>query len=252
MSLTNVQLPVIILAIITGFISYLYNFRAKKRESYLKELGLSYNEVYTPMYIKLKRIKFIRDHDKKMILIKEFFDEYKVDNSNVRFIGTTSNLETYFELEVMYEEYLQNPGRSTEYLFMKKLESFYWTIENEFWEAHDIIYEDHLQFKSLNRKNIFYKLVIEFLILLHNVSRFLLGATLLFLYICLWNQYIQKNSFLNASGWFDVQLALLSLLCSIMLFSLTKIFYVSVKRENRKSNEVLKKIIKRIPKIFRK
>ena len=53
MNLSDLQIPVIILAIITGFISYQYNYRSKKKEVYLKDLNLSYNEVYTPMFIKL-------------------------------------------------------------------------------------------------------------------------------------------------------------------------------------------------------
>ncbi|ETT54787.1 hypothetical protein C162_03774 [Paenibacillus sp. FSL R7-269] len=249
MNLSDFQIPVIILAAISGFISYQYNHRAKKRESYLKDLSLSYNEVYTPMFKKLKRIKHEQNHQAKMGLIKDFFDEYSTDSTKVRYIGTSFNLETYFELEIQYEKYLQNPGRTTEHSLIDNMEGFYKSIEAEFWEAHDIIYEDHLQYKSLTRKNIFNKLIIEFLILLHNISSFLLGASLIFVYVCLWNRYIQELPMPEGySQYLDIIMALLIFLTAVMLFSLTKIFYLTVKKVNRRTNQFLKDLINKIKK----
>lgn len=244
MNLSDLQLPVILLAIITGFISYQYNHRSKKRELYLKDLNLSYSEVYAPMFIKLKRITREQDRQIKLGLINDFFEEYKTDASKVKYIGTTINLETFFELEIQYEDYLQNPGASKERSLILKLEGFYSSIEAEFWEAHDTIYEDHLQYRSLIRKNIFFKLLIEFFILLHNLSSFLLGVSVFFVYVCFWNKYVQKLPMPDEfSQWFDFLTALMMFLGVVMLFSFTKFLYVMVKRENRRSNQLFKKVI---------
>ncbi|MDB5056171.1 MAG: hypothetical protein JWM44_4221, partial [Bacilli bacterium] len=153
MSIYGIQLSVIIIALITAYMGYQFNFRAKKRESFLKELSNSYIEVYFPMNELLKDIINKEDIAKKRELTHEFFERFKGPESKIKFIGSSFLLEYFYELENLYLIYNSDPNRTNESSFLNKLKSFSNKIEYEFWEAHDIIYEDHLKFKNLSNKN---------------------------------------------------------------------------------------------------
>ncbi|MFF2016074.1 hypothetical protein [Paenibacillus sp. NPDC058177] len=246
MSYFGIQLPVVILAIITAFVGYQFNYRAKKKETYLKELSQSYHEVYSPMFIRLKKIVDEKEQSKKNNLLADFFNYYQQNESKIRFIGSSFNLEAYFKLELSYFENLNNPGRVSEKALFDSLNGFYVSIENEFWEAHDTIYEDHLQFRSLNKKNIFFRLIIELFILMHNLSTFIFSLTGLYLYASVWNEYIQKIPSEEISQWLNVPFSIFTVLMSIVLYSFTKMLYVSVKKENKRSNSSMKRIFRKI------
>lgn len=195
---------------------------------------------------KIEKIISEKEQERKNNLLAEFFEHYQEDETKIRYIGTSYNLEAFFKLEINYFEYLNNPGRVSEKTFFDNLNNFYVSIENEFWEAHDIIYEDHLQFRSLNKKNIFFKIIIEFFILTHNLSTFIFALAGLYLYISIWNEYIQKFPSKEISQWLSTPFALLTLLMSIVLFSFTKILFASVKKENKRSNSSMLKIWKKV------
>lgn len=250
MSYFGIQLPVVILAIITAFVGYQFNFRAKKKEIYLKELSQSYHEVYSPMFIRLKRVIGEKEQNKKKDLLAEFFEYYQQNETKIRFIGSSYNLEAFFKLELSYFEYINSPGRVSEKALFDSLNDFYVSIENEFWEAHDIIYEDHLQFRSLNKKNIFFKLIIELFILIHNLSTFIFAIAGLYLYISIWNEYIQEFPNEEIKQWLSVPFSIFTVLMSIVLFSFTKMFYVSVKKENKRNNSSIKRLCGKIKSNF--
>ncbi|AUS27787.1 MULTISPECIES: hypothetical protein [Paenibacillus] len=250
MKILGIETSVIILALISAFIGYQFNHRAKKREIFLKELNTSYHEVYSPMYRRLERINSEANRSIRIELISDFIGFYGQDESKIRYIGTSFNLERYLQLEVLHRNYLMNSGRLIENELLKAFEEFHISMKNEFWTAHDIIYEDHLKFKSVSNRNIFLVMLSECIVLLYNVSSFLFYASLVFVYFTLWDKYIHKIPISDKPEWFNISTAFLLLIAIVMVHLVVVMFYAMVANKNKRSSTVLKRIYKNIKSMF--
>ncbi|MGG1554575.1 hypothetical protein [Paenibacillus ferrarius] len=239
MTFYGVQLPLIIIAVITAFVGYQFNFRAKRREVFLKEISNSYNEVYFPMYELLRNIELTEEKATQLLLLDEFFKLYRGHESKVRFIGTWSNLEYFYEFELAYKSYKLVQNRSNEIELFDKFKSFNTMIHNEFWEAHAVIYEDHLKFKSLSNKNPFVVGIFEIIIFLENIISFLVWVSVFIIYVSICNHFAHWSAI---PVWWNIS-------NSIVLFFVTLGFWVLIKsissqiiKKNRKKLSVVKVI----------
>ncbi|MBC2728636.1 hypothetical protein [Desulfosporosinus sp.] len=238
----EISFSVILIAVITAYIGYKFNDRTKKKEKFIKELTNSYNEVYFPMYELLLNITKAEDSIQRDKLLEDFLVTYSGVDSKIRFIGTCSILEYFYDLRSTYNKYIKE-NKQNESILSEKLTNLLNMIETEFWDAHDIIYEDHIQFKDDSFKNPFLVVSLSILRVIYYFTSFALGLSFLVLYVVIWDRIIPVE-LLPKEVNFQSTIGLILFLTMVygMMFTIKEF---AVKRNRRKSKS-FKNIVRRI------
>ncbi|MDR6726940.1 hypothetical protein J2W91_005465 [Paenibacillus amylolyticus] len=245
MKVWGIDLTVIIIALITAYIGYQFNHTSKKREAFLKELNNSYNEVYFPMFEQLQQIIELKDKTIKMEKVDFFMEEYSGKNSNIRFIASSFLLEYFYKLREVHIKYKQENNRINEKDLLKKIEGFHIMIENEYWDAHDIIYENHKQFVSDSFLNPFFVLIRSTLRVVYHLSVFLLWTSATLIYFT-FAHIVSPLAWVPE--WWNISIALLIFLGAVMSFGLMLMFKELLIKKNRRESRVVKKLKERLKK----
>lgn len=248
MEILGIDISVIIIALITAYIGFLFNSRSKKRENFIKELRNSYIEVYSPMFESLSEIKKTENKEIRLSLIDRFFESYSGSDTKIRYIASSFLLEYFYELRNSYELYKKESSRKNEKDLMEKLNAFYIMIEDEYWNAHDIIYEDHLHFRDTAFLNPFIVVLLVLFRILYHLSTFIVWASLIVLYFSIWNELFRLEVI---PEWWSVTYALLFLTISLMFFGVMLMFKQFAVKNNRRKNKLMKKMEKKIKKLLR-
>ncbi|ASA23394.1 hypothetical protein [Paenibacillus donghaensis] len=248
MKIFGIDLSIIIIAVITAYIGYQFNHRAKKREVFLKELSNSYNEVYFPMFELLSVINKTEDKNRKLELTDSFMQEYSGTNSKIRFIGSTFILEYFYKLREAFFTYKNEINRTNERELLEKVKGLYLSIEDEYWNAHDIIYEDYKQFVSDTFNNPFFVILGNIFRIFYHLSVFLLWISALVFYFTISHLIIPIEW---VPEWWSIGFALLSLLLATILFGFMLMFKEMVMKRNRRESKVVKNLKQKIKRLFR-
>lgn len=245
------QVPLILLALVTGYIGFQFNSRTKKREFFIKALTASYNLVYSPMYEHLQNITNTLDKQEKINKLEHFFECYSGTNTNtnIRYIGSSFLLEFFYDFRLVYQNFRNDRSRKNESELLDKLNEFFVMIEDEYWDAHDIIYEDHLQFKDTIFLNPFISSLLSFLRGIYYLVSFSVWISMFILYFTTYAHFV-RNELLPE--WWSLSSAALLLVLSLMLFAITLSFRQFVIKKNRRKNKLIKKFTKKLFKIFRR
>ncbi|WP_152547729.1 hypothetical protein [Paenibacillus ehimensis] len=248
MKVLGIDLAVIIIALITAYIGYQFNHRAKKRETFLKELTNSYNEVYFPMFELLTDIIKTEEKIQKFELIDSFVQDYSGKESKIRFIGSSSILEYFYKLKDTYLKYKQESNRVNEHELLEKIRGFYLMIEDEYWNAHDIIYEDYKQFVSDAFNNPFFVIVAGVLRVLYHLSVFLFWISGVVLYFTISHMIIPIEW---VPKWWNIYFSVLFLAMTTTIFGLMMMIKEIVMKKNRRESKVLKNIKRKMWNLIR-
>ncbi len=143
----GIQASVLIVAVFTAFVGYQFRVREKKRESSYSELLKSYNEVYSPLSFRLREINVLPTSNDKQALMEKLFLDFGLNSSKAHLIGSVKMLEVYLELNTLFNAYKHEPSVYEEN-FLRCLKDFEKLINEEFWDAHNIIYKEHLRYKD--------------------------------------------------------------------------------------------------------
>jgi hypothetical protein len=249
MKIFGLDVSVITIALITAYIGYQFSFRAKKKESFIKELLNSYNEVYFPMNELLQEIAVTEDKNVKNGLIECFMNRYSGPQSQIRFIGSSLILEYFYDLRITFNSFQLDPSIANEQELLKKIKELTVMIENEYWDAHDIIYEEHLQFRDDTFKNPILVLVQNLVRFIYYLSTFCVWLSLGYLYFAIWNKIVHIESF---PAWWTIKDALILVFYSLMLFGVVFSIKYNAIKKNRRTNKVIKKLKKKLVSWFRR
>lgn len=252
MKIFGIDISVIILAIITSFIGYQFSGRTKKREVFVNELSRSYNEVYFPIYELLKEIIKENDAELQIEKLNTFFQMYSGPESKIKYIGSTLLLESYYELRDHHRNYMLAQSEWSKDELFKKLTKFKEEIEDEFWDAHDIIYENHNQFKAESFQNPFIVITMNIVRYSYYLVTFSVWGSLVMLYLASWSE-ITKD---NLPTWWNIKNSITMLIISILLnICMLSVRSLVIKKNRRKgelfrlfkkirTNYKLKKVLK--------
>lgn len=188
MKVFGIDLSVVIIALITAYIGYQFNYRVKKREVFMKEIGVSYNEVYFPMYELLSVITKTEDKIQKMHLVDSFMQEYSGINSKIKYIASAELLEYFYRLRDDYNRYQQERNRTNEHELLVKIKVLYSMVDEDYWNAHDIIYVDYKQFVSDSFNNPFFVILSNVFKIAYHFSVFLVWVSVVVLYFTIYEQ----------------------------------------------------------------
>ena len=238
----------IFMLLLTALIGYQFSRRSKRNDLFLEGLTKSYENAYFPMYMRVKNIKD-QDEDRKLELFKEFVESYNSYESTLKLLASASLLEWFFDIHQKYLVFSRQGDESSKEVFWKSFEDFYVMIENEFWEAHEIIYKDYSISKTLINKNPFLRIFMELSILLYNITTFLLYLCGFILYLSIWNNLKPSNIF---PSWWTVKNSVLLFLGALFLqlfMLIVSSWYVSI-RNKRKTRLLLKKLEEKAKKVW--
>jgi len=112
-------LPIVI-PLISAAGGYQFSRRSKGNDMFLDGLSKSYENVYYPMYVQMKKIKELEINDRDEI-INEFFERYNSDVSTTKFIASTFILEWYLEMYQKYEVYTKTRDETCKAAILEKL-----------------------------------------------------------------------------------------------------------------------------------
>jgi hypothetical protein len=145
--LFGIQASVLIVAVFTAFVGYQFRLREKKKDLSHSELLKSYNEAYSPILFMLKEIQGFPPGEERENLINKFFSEFGISGSRSHLIGSAQMLDVYFELNTLYIAY-KHEEETYEEKFLECFKNFEILIDQEFWDAHYIIYKEHIRYKN--------------------------------------------------------------------------------------------------------
>jgi hypothetical protein len=137
----------------------------------------------------------------------------------------------------------------SERTLIDKLQDFFISLEDEYWDAHDIIYEDYLHFKNTAFLNPFIVLCLGILRFLYHLSTFTLWIGGLILYFTIWDIFVPLEPI---PDWWEISYAVLFMVISLMFFGITLSFKQFAVKKNRRKNKIVKKISNRLLGRFQK
>lgn len=248
MKVLGIDISVILIALVTAYIGYQFNHRVKKRESFTKELNNSYHEVYFPMFELLSIINHTEDRNHKLQLISSFMQEYSGTDSKIRFIGSSFLLDYFYQLRRVHTKYTNENNRVNEHELLEKVNGFYMMLEDEYWNAHDIIYEDHRQFVSDSFNNPFFVMLSNLFRIIYHLSVFLFWISAVIVYFTL-SQLIITLEWIPK--WWNITYALLLLALTTMVFGVMLMFKEMAIKKNRRPSKIVRNLKEKIMRLFR-
>ncbi|RAU91179.1 hypothetical protein [Paenibacillus sp. YN15] len=247
MKIWGIDLSVIIVALVTAYIGYQFNLRSKKRETFLKELGASYNEIYSPMFEQLSLIIETEEKSEKLRMIGIFVQEYSNKDSKIRLIASSFILDYFHKLKRVYFKYIQEENRVNERELLEMVNGLYSMIEDEYWNAHDIIYEDHKQFISDTFSNPFFVILSNIFRIVYHFSVFVFWISVVILYFTI-TQLISPVEWFPK--WWNITNAFLFILLAIMFMGIMMMFKEILIKKNRRESKFVKNLKKKIKRFF--
>ncbi|QYR21062.1 hypothetical protein KZ483_25620 [Paenibacillus sp. sptzw28] len=247
MKIWGVDLSVIIIALVTAYIGYQFNHRSKKREAFLKELSSSYNEIYSPMFEQLSLIVATEEKSEKLKLIDTFVQEYAGKDSKIRLIASSFILDYFHNLRRVYFKYKEEESRVNELELLEKINGLYPMIEDEYWNAHDTIYEDHKQFISDTFNNPFFVVLSSIFKIVYHLSVFVFWISAVIFYFTIARLIVPLEW---VPQWWNITYALLLVLVSITFFGIMMMFKEMLIKKNRRKSRISKNLKKKIKRIF--
>lgn len=248
MKFYGIDISVLVIALITAYIGYQFNFRARKKEAFLKELLISYNETYFPMKELLQEIVEHEERDTKLRLIESFIYQFSGPESKVKYIGSSFILEFFYELRELFKGYKIDQTRINEKKLLEKINQFQTMINDECWDAHDIIYEEHLQFRDDTFKNPILVFVLSITRFFYYLSTFTVWVSLGYLYFAIWNRIVGIQSF---PEWWTIIDGLYLLSSALIIYGVLLSVKSFAIKKNRRKNKTFKKLKGRTLKLFR-
>lgn len=238
---------VIIVALVTAYIGYQFNHRSKKREAFLKELNISYNEIYSPMFEQLSLIIATEEKNEKLKMIDTFIQEYSGKDSKIRLIASSFILDYFHKLRKVYIKYKEEESRVNEHELLDKINGLYPMIEDEYWNAHDTIYEDHKQFISDTFNNPFFVVLSSIFRIAYHLSVFIFWICAVILYFTITHLIVPLEW---VPKWWNITYAFLLVLLAIMFFGIMMMFKEMLIKKNRRENRISKNLKIKIKRIF--
>ncbi|GIO56906.1 hypothetical protein [Paenibacillus cineris] len=247
MKIWGIDLSVIIVALVTAYIGYQFNHRAKKREAFIKELTTSYNEIYSPMFEQLSIIINAEEKNEKLMMIDTFIQEYSGKDTKIRLIASSFILDYFHDLRKVYIKYQNEKNRVNELELLEKINGLYPMMEDEYWNAHDTIYEDHKQFISDTFNNPFLVMISSIFRIVYHFSVFVVWISCVILYFTIAHLIVPLDL---VPKWWNITYAILLVISAILILSIMMMFKEILIKKNRRKSKISKNINEKLKKLF--
>lgn len=244
----------LITTVIAALLTYFLGFRKGKQEKFNIQMEKSLEEVLSPMFNELRIIKREENAFQREKLLKNFFEKYGCENTNVFKISSKYIHDWYYKTEELFNIFIKEKSQQEWDNFWVYFNKFYTMVNNEYNTIRGIIYSDYRWLIDLNQKNCFLRITMEILIIMYEGIKFSIRVEIILL-VGIIIDHIQNGKLVSM---YFKQAVSISLVLSLLFYGLLLVVladYSSAKHMQRESlfNNIIKKLQNKIlPKKLRK
>ncbi|WP_141499707.1 hypothetical protein [Paenibacillus luteus] len=201
------------------------------------------------MFELLSNIMMIDEKPQKLTLIDSFVQEYSGKESKIRYIASSFVLDYFYKLKGAHLNYKQENNRVNERELLDMIKELYLMVENEYWDAHDIIYEDHKQFVSDTFNNPIFVVLGSLFRIVYHLSVFLFWSSAIVLYFTIAHLIVPLEL---VPKWWNIYYGLFLLGMTTIVFAIMMMFKEVVIKKNRRESKVVKNVKTTLKKLLRR
>lgn len=214
----------LLVAIIGASLAYLYGRRNNNFVNFHSQAKENLENLLEPMYFRLRDIISIDDKYERELNLKKWFNDYKPYEIPIHKLGDKSLIEKFLKLREMFQS-LSEKRLETEEEFYIGLKDMYDNLERQYWSTFNSLYKDYDWHHRILNTNFTFRVILECIRPLRNISQFfafITGLTLVLnLYFGIWNKFTVEDISL-----IPVELTVLAF--SILIISLVVLIFCEI------------------------
>lgn len=179
-SIVKDYLP-IITAILTAVLTYFFGFRKRKNDKFNIQIEEGLGEILSPMLHSLRVIMREENAFQREKLLKAFFLKFSSEETKLYKMSSKYILDWYYKTEDLFYNFRNSRKKEDWEMFWVYFYKYNIMINEEYRSVRSIIYSDYKWLIDVNQKNPFLRLVIEFFVLIYELSKFIIGSCFAFM-----------------------------------------------------------------------
>ncbi|CUU46933.1 hypothetical protein [Clostridium beijerinckii] len=255
-SIIKDYLPVIT-AVVVAFLTYLLGLRKRKKDKFNLQMEVGLKEILSPMFNTIRVIKREESAFQREKLLKNFFEKYSYQDTNVFEIPSRIIHDLYYECDNLFLKFIKERSDDSWDAFWIYFDRFDKEIVKEYKTIRENVYLDYKWLMCLNEKNYFIRIFLEACASIFEMAKVLIMGSCIVIFIIIMDNIqgkktIPDNTIIWVSMTLIGSLLVYGLLRMTILieYCLTKQMQLNRKNINIDIEKEKKKI--KIPKMYKK
>lgn len=223
------------LSLITVFLSaaiaYFYNIKHKDLDRFYKNAQDNMETLIEPIYFKLIGIEAIVDKDRKIELLKEFFDSYNYNKINISRLGNRKLIDSFLKCEFAFKKILIDDNEFLYEELILNIKQLKQVVDKDYWKLFEVIYKDYNWYKHTVDMNYILRLILRVGFFLENTF-----YGLIFISYVLMITFIIYSIGTASFDIFVFKILLLAFLVSIFCYLLASVYTTATVDTKQKKN----------------
>ncbi|ABV62328.1 hypothetical protein [Bacillus pumilus] len=160
------------LSLITVFLSaamaYFYNIKHKDLDRFYKNAQDNMETLIEPIYFKLRDIEAIVDKERKIELLKEFFDSYNYNKINISRLGNRKLIDNFLKCELAFKKILIDDSEVLYQEVIVNIKQLKHIVDTDYWKLFEVIYKDYNWYKKTVDMNYILRFLLKVSLFLQN------------------------------------------------------------------------------------
>ena len=241
------------LSLITVFLSaaiaYFYNIKHKDLDRFYKNAQDNMETLIEPIYFKLRDIEAIVDKERKIELLKEFFDSYNYNKINISRLGNRKLIDNFLKSELAFKKILIDDSEVLYQEVIVNIKQLKHIVDTDYWKLFEVIYKDYNWYKKTVDMNYILRFLLKVSLFLQNTFYGIAFLAYVFL-----TTFIILSIFDFSFNTFRFSVLLLSFLFSTALYLLFGMYnsaFADTKQKRTTVDILREMIISFTDKVFR-
>lgn len=241
------------LSLITVFLSaamaYFYNIKHKDLDRFYKNAQDNMETLIEPIYFKLRDIEAIVDKERKIELLKEFFDSYNYNKINISRLGNRKLIDNFLKCELAFKKILIDDSEVLYQEVIVNIKQLKHIVDTDYWKLFEVIYKDYNYYKKTVDMNYILRFLLKVSLFLQNTFYGIAFLAYVFL-----TTFIILSIFDFSFNVFRFSILLLSFLFSTALYLLFGMYnsaFADTKQKRTTVDILREMIISFTDKVFR-
>ncbi|WP_280149574.1 hypothetical protein [Bacillus safensis] len=241
------------LSLITVFLSaaiaYFYNIKHKDLDRFYTNAQDNMETLIEPIYFKLRDIEAIVDKERKIELLKEFFDSYNYNKINISRLGNRKLIDNFLKCELAFKKILIDDSEVLYQEVIVNIKQLKHIVDTDYWKLFEVIYKDYNWYKKTVDMNYILRFLLKVSLFLQNTFYGIAFLAYVFL-----TTFIILSIFDFSFNTFRFSVLLLSFLFSTALYLLFGMYnsaFADTKQKRTTVDILREMIISFTDKVFR-
>lgn len=234
----------LITAIIVAILTYFLGVRKKKQDKFNVQMEKCLEEIISPMFNEIRLIKREENAFHRQKLLKEFFLKYSKEDTKLFKMSSKPIHDFYYKTEELYLKFEKDKKKDKWDTFWVCFNRFYNMIDNEYNTIRENIYSDYKWLMDLSKKNCFWRITFEILILFFEGIKFLFTVDFIFLICIIFDNIEGQNSMPMYFKQIVVWILVICIIFYFILFAILTDYFLA--REKQRRESIFKLMIKKL------